>query len=167
MDIGTVTEICADIEMPNSIGQATNFTALTFNKDELFASVAKNATGDTLVKIDPCECTATEIGGYGYSSVNGITSNVDEDMMGIAGAVDDIIQIDPQNAMSMMLANLPGNWGNHGLTWSDKNTNVLYGIEATGDMLYTFNAMTGQQQGNAVKLSMNFGSVAPFSVIFA
>jgi hypothetical protein len=153
-----VTEICEDIEMPNSIGQNTNFTSLTFNKEDLFGSVRKNLIGDTLVHVDPCDCTATEIGQYGFSSVNGITSNVNEDMLGVAGSADDIIEIDPNDASSVFFSNLPGQWGNHGLTWSDPNLNVLYAIEANSDILYTFDADDGTEQ-DSVGLNMNFGSV--------
>ncbi len=158
MDLGTVTEICADITMPPSIGQDTNFTALTFNKEQLYASVRKNAYGDTLVLVDPCQCTATEIGEYGYTSVNGITSNLDEKMLGISGASDVILDIDVMTAMATVLNPLPGNWGTHGLTWSDANTNVLYAIDGTSDRLYTFSGTDGTLLGD-VPLSMGFGSV--------
>ncbi len=158
LDIGTVTEICPDITMPASIGQDTNITALTFNKSTLYASARKNINGDTLISIDPCLCTATEIGEYGTHYVNGITSNVDEKMLGLTAATDDILEIDVMTAMASVLNALPGNWGSHGLTWSDAMSNELYGIEATSDKLYTFDGNTGTTLGS-VNLSMGFGIV--------
>ncbi len=158
MDLGAITEICADLTFPPSIGQQTNVTSLTFNKSVLYASVRKNTYGDTLVIVDPCTCTTTEVGEYGYTAVNGITSNVAEDMRGVSADQDVILDIDPMSAMSSVLNNLPGDWGSNGLSWSDPMTNYLYGIDAASDRLYTFDGTDGSLV-TSVDLSMNFGSV--------
>lgn len=158
MDLGTITEICADITFPPAIGQDTNVTSLTFNKNVLYASVGKVTNGDTLVVVDPCTCEATEVGQYGYQAVNGITSNLAEDMRGVSGSQDVILDIDPMTAMSTVLNNLPGDWGSNGLSWSDAMTNYLYGIDATSDRLYTFDGTDGSLV-TSVPLSMDFGSV--------
>jgi hypothetical protein len=117
LDVGTVTEICADIVLPPGIPDDTNITSLTFNANVLYASAQDNQIGDTLLIIDPCSCEATEVGKYGYSLVNGITSNEDQQMFGVAVAEDVIIDIDPQTAMSTLLQPLGSNWGSTGLTW--------------------------------------------------
>jgi len=145
--------------MPIGIPQTGNVTALTFNQEELFASVGKIDIADTLIRIDPCECKATEIGMYGYTNVNGITSNVDSNMIGISGAVDEIISIDTQTGQASFFADLPGDWGSHGLTWSDPESNVLYGIDSAADMLHIFDADNGVPVGQPKPLSMAFGSV--------
>ena len=104
----------------------------------------------------PCE--ATEVGEYGFSRVNGITSNETQDMFGVAVAEDVIIDIDPQDAMSSELTDLGANWGSTGLTWSQPQDNVLYGINATTDRLHTFDGDNGMELGS-LQLQGNFGSV--------
>ncbi len=155
IDLGTVTEICADITFPPSIGQKTNVTSLTFNNDVLYASVQKNLVGDTLVVVDPCTCEATEVGQYGYAAVNGITSNVVEAMRGVSAAQDVLLDIDPMTAMANVLNNLPGDWGSTGLTWSEPMTNYLYAIDATSDKLYTFDGNDGSMV-TSVSLTMDY-----------
>ena len=157
-DIGTVDVVCDDIELPDNIPATTNFTSLTFNQNVLFASAQDNLVGDTLMVIDPCTCTATEVGKYGYSQVNGITSNEVQDMFGVAVAEDVIIDIDPQDAQSVELAALGSNWGPTGLTWSQPQDNVLYGINATTDRLHTFDGDSGMEV-DQLQLQGNFGSV--------
>ena len=127
MDVGTVTEICADIELPANLPANSNITSLTFNANTLYASAQDVLIGDTLLIIDPCTCVATEVGKYGYSSVNGITSNEAQNMFGIAVTQDVILDIDPLTAASMVLQPLGANWGSTGLTWSQPQDNVLYG----------------------------------------
>ncbi len=155
MDLGAIAEICADIAFPPDIGQGTNVTSLTFNNEVLYASVRKDVNGDTLVVVDPCQCTATEVGQYGYQAVNGITSNVVEDMRGVSAAQDVILDIDPATAVSNVLNNLPGDWDSNGLSWSEPMTNYLYGIDAKSDRLYTFDGNDGSLV-TSVALSMDF-----------
>lgn len=62
MNLGAVTEVCADIGLPGTIPADTNITSLTFNGTQLYASAEGTSTGDTLVLIDPCLCTATVVG---------------------------------------------------------------------------------------------------------
>ena len=132
---------------------------LTFNSDVLFASVRLQSNGDTLLRIDPCQCTSEEIGQYsGFTGVNGITSNELQVMFGASSTQDVIIDIDPMTAISNMLNPLPGNWGSTGLTWSDPIDNLLYGINASDDRLYTFNGDDASSIGS-VQMDMNFASV--------
>jgi hypothetical protein len=58
-------------------------------------------------------------------------------MVGASSTQDVIIDIDPVTAVSVMLNPLPANWESTGLTWSDPVDNVLYGINASDDRLYT------------------------------
>src|SRR5690606_22614310 len=158
LDVGTVTEICADIVLPEGIPNNTNITSLTFNANVLYASAQDNLIGDTLLIIDPCTCEATEVGKYGYSQVNGITSNEAQQMFGVAVAEDVILDIDPQTAMSTVLQPLGANWGSTGLTWSQPQDNVLYGINATTDRLHTFDGDDGTEL-DSIQLDGNFASV--------
>jgi hypothetical protein len=158
MDFGAVTEICADLTLPQSIPATTNFTSLTFNQNVLYASAQDNAVGDTLMRIDPCNCEAIEVGKYGFELVNGITSNENQVMFGISVMQDVIIDIDPMTAMSMILQPLNLNWGSTGLTWSQPIDNVLYGINATTDRLHTFDGDTAMEL-NQIQLNGNFSSV--------
>ena len=78
MNLGAVTEVCVDIGLPGTIPADTNIASLTFKGTQLYASAEGASTGDTtLILIDPCLCTATVVGAYGYNGVNGITSNMD------------------------------------------------------------------------------------------
>jgi hypothetical protein len=158
-EVGQTTVICPDIELPASIPADTVFTSLTFNSNVLFASVRKQANGDTLLLVDPCQCTATEIGEYsGFSGVNGITSNELQVMFGASSTQDVILEIDPLTAVSSVLNPLPGNWGSTGLTWSDPQDNVLYGINASDDRLYTFDGSDASSLGS-IAMNANFSSV--------
>ena len=157
-DFGTVTEICADLTLPDSLPADTAFTSLTFNQNIILASARKNITGDTMVIIDPCGCEATEVGEYGFSRVNGITSNEDQSLFGVSVTEDVIIDIDPMTAASQVLTDLMADWGSTGLTWSQPQDNVLYGINASTDRLHTFDGDSGVDQ-DSIQLSGNFASV--------
>jgi hypothetical protein len=144
--------------LPNNIPANTNFTSLTFNQNVLYASAQDNAIGDTLMLIDPCTCEAIEVGKYGFESVNGITSNENQEMFGVAVTQDVIIDIDPTDASSVVLQALGLNWGSTGLTWSQPVDNVLYGINATTDRLHTFDGDTAMEV-DQIQLNGNFSSV--------
>ena len=157
-DLGTVTEICADITLPNTLPDTSNITSLTFNDNIIYASAEDDVIGDTLLTINPCTCDATEVGKYGYSRVNGITSNDAQIMFGIAVTEDVIIDIDPTDASSVLLQDLMLDWGSTGLTWSQPQDDVLYGINATTDRLHTFDGATAMEIGS-IQMNGNFSSV--------
>ncbi len=82
-----------------------------------------------------------------------------------------ILEINPQTAMASELNPLPGNWGATGLTWSDPVDNVLYGINASDDRLYTFDGTDASSLGS-IQMNANFGSVGiefhpGFDVLYA
>jgi hypothetical protein len=90
--------------------------------------------------------------------VNGITSNESQEMFGISVMQDVIIDIDPMTAASMIVQQLGLNWGSTGLTWSQPQDNVLYGVNATTDRLHTFDGDTAMET-NQIQLNGNFSSV--------
>ncbi|MBK8262259.1 MAG: hypothetical protein IPK80_13100 [Nannocystis sp.] len=160
-EVGQVTVICPNLTVDPSIGQVTNFTSLTFNQAKLYASAGKGGTNaNTLVLVDPCNCNAAEVGQYGQGihSVAGITSNTKAEMLGISGSINSVIKIDVNTAAAAVLAMLSMTWGTHGLTWSDADSNLLYGINGANDRLYTFEASTGVEL-DSIALSRDFGSV--------
>jgi hypothetical protein len=157
-NIGEVTVVCADLTLPPGLPADATFTSLTFNGQQLYGSARQTANGDTLVHIDPCTCIVSEVGQYGFTLVNGITSNEAQTMFGSSAASDEVISIDPSDASSIVVSSLPSDWGSHGLTWSDPVDNLLYGINATDDRLYTFDGTSTLSQGS-IALSVDFGSV--------
>ena len=174
-NLGQRNVICEDLTLPDGIPSNTAFTSLTFNSNVLYASVRKfNVNGDTLLRINPCDCTTEEVGQYGngmYDGLNGITSNEIQDMFGSSSTDDIIIDIDPETADAGFLADLPGDWGSTGLTWSDPVDNVLYGINATNDRLYTFDGDNAMNISD-IQMNGNFGSVGieyhpGFDVLYA
>jgi hypothetical protein len=155
---GTTTVICPDLLLPASLPANSAFTSLTFNANVLYASAQDDANGDTLVIIDPCVCEVTEVGKYGFSLVNGITSNAGQVMFGLSAQSDVIIDIDPQTATGTQLTMLGANWGSHGLSWSDEQLNLLYGINASTDRLHTFDGADASELGS-IMLDVDFASV--------
>jgi hypothetical protein len=155
---GVTTVICPDLALPPSLPANSAFTSLTFNANVLYGSAQDNANGDTLVIIDPCVCEVSEVGKYGFTLVNGITSNAAQVMFGLSAQSDVIIDIDPQTATGSQVAALGVNWGSHGLSWSDEQLNVLYGINASTDRLHTFDGTDASELGS-ILLDADFSSV--------
>ena len=157
-DYGMTREICANITLPTTVPASNIISSLTFNQGRLLASGRGVENGDTMFEIDPCTCTATVVGPYGYSSVPGITS-IGVDMFGITTAADLVIGINPMTAMGTSLGMLPGDWGTAGLSWSGPMRNSLLGISGADDTLVEFNPATGAVVGRPTTLDYDFGSV--------
>ena len=58
----------------------------------------------------------------------------------------------------MMLAALADDWGSQGLTWSNNQLDVLYGLNASNDRLYTFDPATGAELAQ-VQLTRDYEAV--------
>jgi len=157
-DYGATRVICPDITLPASVPASNIISSLTFNRGRLLASGRVTANGDSMFEIDPCTCTATLVGGYGFESVPGITS-IDAEMFGITTASDLVIGINPATAMGTRLGALPNDWGTAGLSWSGPIRNSLLGISGVDDTLVEFNARTGAVIGTPLTLDYDFGSV--------
>lgn len=156
-DFGTVTTICADVTLPNTVPSTNIISSLTFNNGLLYASGKGADEGDTLFLVDPCECTATVVGQYGYTFVAGITSTGAQDMFGISGEQDVVFGIDPSTALGSLLSVLAEDWSTVGLTWSGTTRDSLWGISGATDQLYEF-SVDGTQLGT-VDMDFNFSSV--------
>jgi hypothetical protein len=157
-DYGAMSEICANITMPASVPASNIISSLTFNQGRLLASGRTMADGDTMFEIDPCRCTATVVGQYGYDAVPGITS-IGPDLFGVTTTADLLIAINPMTARSTRLGALPSDWGTAGLSWSGPARNSLYGISGSDDTLVEFDARTGAVIGAPRTLDYDFGSV--------
>ncbi len=157
-DYGTVSVVCEDVVLPDSVPADNIISSLTFNNGKLYASGRGVEDGDTLFLVDPCSCTASNVGAYGYSLVAGITSNGVQNMFGISGAQDLIFSISPATALGTLLGNLLEDWGTVGLTWSGSVRDSLWGISGTTDELYEFSALDGSQL-NKISLNFDFTSV--------
>jgi len=153
-EVGETTVICEDLEISPELPADTDFTSLTFNNEELYAS----SNGNTLAYVNPCACEVTEIGPFGFEWVNGITSNEAQNMFGASVTSDVVITIDPMTGVSKVLSQLPGDWGATGLTWSAPIDNLLYGINAADDRLYTFDGDNASPLGS-VSMTASFESV--------
>ena len=157
-DYGMTREICPNIALPTTVPASNIISSLTFNQGRLLASGRGVENGDTMFEIDPCTCTATVVGPYGYSSVPGITS-IGTQMFGITTAADLVLGINPATGAGTSLAMLPSDWGTAGLSWSGPTRNSLLGISGADDTLVEFNASTGAVVGAPLTLDYDFGSV--------
>ena len=156
-DYGAVSTICEDIALPDSIPSPNILSSLTFNDNTLYATAQGVENGDTLLRVDPCECTATVVGGYGYTHVAGITSNVDADMFGLSGVESVLLEINPTSAMTRLIRALDVEWTTVGLT-AAPTEGMLWGISGATNELVLFNAADGAIV-QTLDLSYNFGSV--------
>ncbi|NVB36624.1 hypothetical protein G6O69_02185 [Pseudenhygromyxa sp. WMMC2535] len=134
---GEVTVLCPDLELSAGLPADTNFSALAVVGEALYASAYRETWGDTLVRIDPCACTATEVGGYGYELVSGLASDDGERLLGVAAEQGRFIAVDPQSASSQETTALTEAWGSNGLSRGDGDA-PLFGINALSDRLYEF-----------------------------
>jgi hypothetical protein len=157
-DYGTVTFVCDEVTLPNSVPTTNIISSLTFNNGRLYASGKGTEDGDTMFLIDPCACTATVVGQYGYTLVAGITSNGVQDMFGISGGEDLVMTIAPATAMGTLLSALGADWGTVGLTWSGAQKDSLWGISGSTDELIEFSASDGTQL-NSLVMDFDFTSV--------
>lgn len=159
---GEVSVVCEDIALPETVPARNIISSLTFNNGRLYATGRGeedgDLEGDALLLVDPCLCTATDLGRYAYSSVAGITSDGAQDMFGVSGADDVIFRIDPADARSTLLSALSSDWSTVGLTWSGAATDTLWGINGTADQLVEFNPEDGSEL-RLVDLDFEFGSV--------
>jgi len=130
---GTTTKLC-DIEGPAPA------TSVTFTRDNRLMT----SGGGVLTEIDPCTCVATMIGTYpqGFGGVNGIAPDEGDDLFGISGMANKLIRIDADTAAVTEVGDLGGDWGTHGLTWSEGDM-TLYGINGNDDSLYRIDKETG------------------------
>ncbi|MFV8753273.1 hypothetical protein ACNOYE_22215 [Nannocystaceae bacterium ST9] len=140
---GEVVVVCADLELPSEFDPDTNFTSLAYHRGVLYASAARATWGDTLVRIDPCACTVSAVGSYGFTLVSGLASKGDS-MLGLAGEDDLMITIDPATADAEQRATLSDDWGSHGLTPAGPNQDLFYGLDAAGDRLHRFDGEGAQ-----------------------
>ena len=157
-DYGTTRVICADIALPASVNASNVITSLTFNQGRLLATGNGSANSDTMFEIDPCTCSATVVGAYGFDPVPGITS-IDAQMFGVTTTADLVISINPLTAAGAPLGALPSDWGTAGLSWSGPIRNSLLGITSADDTLVEFNARTGEVIGAPLMLDYDFRSV--------
>lgn len=154
---GEVSVVCPDLELPSDFDPDTNFTSLAYHDGILYASAARETWGDTLMRIDPCACTATMVGTYGFALASGLASSGDG-LFGIAAEEDLLITIDPATANAEQWAVLAQDWGSHGLTSMGPNDDSLYGLDATSDRLYRF-AGANRVAFESVAASEDFASV--------
>jgi hypothetical protein len=132
---GEVDVVCPDLELPSDFDPETNFTSLAYHGGVLYASAARESWGNALVRIDPCACTVTEVGPYGFALVSGLASTGTA-LFGIAAEDDMLIAIDPATTAAQQHASLAEDWGSHGLTAGPLGR--LYGLDATSDRVYRF-----------------------------
>ncbi len=156
-DYGAVTEICADVAYPDSLPESSNTSSLTFNRGLLMASTQGELHGDTMIMINPCECTATVVGQYGFTAMAGITSDSDQDMYGLSSGEEAFVSIDPTSAMATLLMELAEPWGTLGLTWTGDDSDTLWGIDGMRGRLVEFDSLGNEL--SALDLGYDFGSV--------
>lgn len=155
---GEVTVVCDDLELPADFPADTNFSSLTITGQGIFASARRETWGDTLVSIDPCSCTVSEVGAYGYELVSGLASTRWGRIYGVAATEDAIIEIDPLTANAEPWQTLDEDWGSHGLSWTDADQDLLYALNASSDRLHVLRGSDGSSV-EVVNLSADFQAV--------
>ena len=132
-----------------------SYPSSTFGRDgKLYGS---NNTQDRLDIIDPCGCTVTAVGKFGYSFIPGITSDQGVGLFGMENTVDILVAINPKTGKATKIGAYGVNFGNGGATWSD-TLGGAYAIDGTSDSLYTLDSKTGKAS-LVVKLNKDFGTV--------
>jgi hypothetical protein len=154
---GEVEVVCEDLELPVGFDPQTNFTSLAWHQGALYASVGRATWGDTLVRIDPCACTVTEVGGYAFTLVSGLAST-ETALFGTAAEQDVLLTIAPATGEAKQRATLSEDWGSHGLTAMRPDDDLLYGLDATHDRLYGLSASDGTLL-ESVQASEDFAAV--------
>jgi hypothetical protein len=153
---GTVTVLCDDLALPSELPADTNFTSLAYHDGLLYASVVRDTFGDTLVRVDPCACSVTVVGGYGFTEVSGLASTGDR-LFGLSSDLDVMLEIDPGTAIAEQAGPLGVDFGSHGLTYSSADDR-LYGIDAQTDRLHRFRGSDGTAI-DSIGLSADFLAV--------
>ena len=155
---GKVEVLCEDLELPPGVPEDTNFTALISHEGTLYASALQETWGDTLMRIDPCNCTATLVGEYGFEGVSGLATTRDGRLLGLSAASDLLIEIDPPTGNAEQMIGLTADWSSVGLSASKPEDNLLYGIDASANTLQVFDGSDGSEL-ETVALSKDFGAV--------
>lgn len=160
-DIGTKTVVCDDISFPDTLPQTGNIvSSLTFNNYTLYAVAERFVPGDTIIEINPCDCSAQEVGQFnqGESYVGALTSTGLGQMFAIASQPDWLFAVDPETAMTTLLSILGDDWGTSGLTWAGDRQQTLWAISGTHDALFEFSSADGMELSQT-PLTWDFASV--------
>jgi hypothetical protein len=123
----------------------------------LYASAMRETWGDTLMRIDPCLCTATEVGVYGFDLVSGLAADDGGVMLGIAANDDALIEIDPATANAAQRSGLSEDWVSNGLSVAPFS-GQLYAINAETDRLHLLRSADAITL-ESVELSQDFLAV--------
>lgn len=154
---GQRTVLCADLELPPDFPPDTNFTSLAWADAQLYASAQRQTWGDTLVRIDPCNCTVTEVGAYGFELVSGLASTAAGALYGIAAEGDVLITIDPQTANAEPQTTLGEDWLSNALSAPAPGSERFYGLNAETDHLHAF-ATSDAQALELIELDTDFAA---------
>lgn len=142
--------LCPSLALPPELPADTNFTSLVVQGERLYASALLETWGDTLVEVDPCTCTASVVGSYGFTQVAGLAAADELDgLFGLAAEGDALLTIDAANANAEALVELAADWGSNALSPARTDGAVeLYALDASSDRLYTFRASDGLSMGS-------------------
>jgi hypothetical protein len=133
-----------------------SYPSLTFRRDNMLMASRK---GSGLDIINPCTCAVTQLADYGSgaTSVNGITTDQAQGLMGVSASLQSLIAINGKTGIAQVIGPLGVKFGANGATWSDAMQG-LYAINGADDYLYTIAPKTGVATV-LVKLSKDFSSV--------
>jgi hypothetical protein len=112
--------------------------SLTFTRDNrLFSS-----TGGALFEIDPCNCTASEVGQFppGFANIYGIAPDDGDELFGVSGEAEALVRIDTQTAQTTVVAQFEFDVVNNGATWSEMDQALFL---LTAGRLYTVDIHSG------------------------
>lgn len=124
---------------------------LTFTRDNrLFAT-----SGITLVQIDPCTCTGTQIGAFGHPQIFGIAPDEGNELFGFSAQANALVRIDTQTGQTTEVGQVGFMFGKHGAAWSEQDQTLYF---VTGNTLYTVDIQTGQAT-EVGPLGVDFGDV--------
>jgi len=148
VDTGETLDLC-------TLPHEDSYPSLTFSRANVLYG---SREGNSLDVIDPCTCAVTEIGAYdGFNEVFGITSDMAQELMGVASTQDVLFNIDTLNGQGTEIGPLGVDFFTSGATWSDV-LEGLYAINGTDDKLYLIDPLTGGATEQA-DLSYDFSNV--------
>jgi hypothetical protein len=133
-----------------------NYPSSTFNRSGIL--FAANNTQDRLDIIDPCTCTITPVGSFGFEAeVVGITTDQATDLFGLDKLADQLLSISSLDGTASIIGPMGVSFEASGATWSDTEQ-ALFAVNSGDEALYMIDPETGTATHKA-DLSKSIGTV--------
>ena len=131
----------AETKLLCDLPSTDKYPSLTFSRSGLL--YASNNTEDRLDIINPCDCTITPVGPYGYTAnMVGITTDHATDLFGVDMLEDWLVHIDTATGLATPIGTLGISLVSSGATWSDA-LGAIYAINGLNGTLNLVDPETG------------------------